>query len=635
LPESPFLYAYVPGKHLTVYREPLLERMRVLDEKFQLVSEWAGEVVTDEDGDETHRKLGRFACSPDGTRIAQIEGRRLVLRDLSSGSKLAEGSAPGNTVRWLADEPGPTVGRTHLNAELEPVRTDPPAPRGATFSLAPGLGLVPDGEELRLVRVNEEREEELARLGPFTNCPTFAALSPNGNFIVLLDEYWNAFVHEAETGKRTGQTRLPEMGFALTIAPDSKSFLVGGLRGAVMRYDMTGKLLWNTPLAPHNESLKTAELPNVDTTIPDHTEALFKPLIDEPAELDQLVALDDNRLENGSFEADDGWLVDTNAGVATVQYATGGHESKRCLKVGDRSVEQRISGLIGDHFTWVLEFFCKSATPGSDVQLLAGLNVENKDPDSVVRVLSCGGNWQFVRMVIKSGADARSIGVGFQGQGGEALVDDVTLRRIRFPSVNHMLHRPVYDVEPVVLRNPLFYKTYDPIGVLREEIPNIILAQRPNQIADALLCDSFLQNGRLNEISSDWYHSYLEDHTTRISMGLKEPRWVSMVAIYFNAYDQANTTKHFDIYVSDVERRKITRVASVRNNTSLFRLIKFPARRADEVRVELINALPRQRTVTELEVYGPLSGSEKQGFVDAEGQNTYMGSFSRVEKHRV
>ena len=49
----------------------------------------------------------------------------------------------------------------------------------------------------------------------------------------------------------------------------------------------------------------------------------------------------------------------------------------------------------------------------------------------------------------------------------------------------------------------------------------------------------------------------------------------------------------------------------------------------------LRNALPRQRTVTELEVYGPLSGSESSGFVDAAGQNTYMGSFARVEKRRL
>ena len=76
-------------------------------------------------------------------------------------------------------------------------------------------------------------------------------------------------------------------------------------------------------------------------------------------------------------------------------------------------------------------------------------------------------------------------------------------------------------------------------------------------------------------------------------------------------------------------------MASVRNNRSLFRLVKFPARRADEVKVVLVNTLPRQRTVTEVEVYGPLSGSEKQGVADADGQNTYMGSFARVEARQM
>jgi outer membrane protein assembly factor BamB len=105
-----------------------------------------------------------------------------------------------------------------------------------------------------------------------------------------------------------------------------------------------------------------------------------------------------------------------------------------------------------------------------------------------------------------------------------------------------------------------------------------------------------------------------------------------MVALYFNAYDQTNTTRHFDIYVSDVDQKRMVSVASVRNNRSLFRIVKFPPRRVDQVVVMLVNTLPRQQTLTEVEIYGPMSGSEKVGFVDAEGQNTYMGAFDRVEK---
>ncbi|MEI6150376.1 MAG: PQQ-binding-like beta-propeller repeat protein, partial [bacterium] len=424
---------------------------------------------------------------------------------------------------------------------------------------------------------------------------------------------------------------------SLDFTPDSKAFLVGGLRGSVMCCDLNAKLLWTTSLMPHNQSLARTEFPNVDPAIPDSTGKLFKPLVDEPGELDRLVTLDRSRLVNSDFEGDGGWQMDTNAETkaASVSYAEGGYQSKHCLKVGGDLVQQSIEGLIGDHFTWVLEFFYRRATPGTAVGLLAGLSSENRHPDNVVRVLACDKDWKFARIAFKSGADAKRLSVGFQGQGGEALVDGVSLRRIRFPSVNHMLYPPLYDVEPVVLHNPLFLKDYNPLGVLREQIPNVVLSQRPEQIADALIVDAFLQNGRLNDISSDWHWSYLGGADTQISMGIRNPRWVSMVAIYFNAYDEANTPRNFDVLVSDVAQKKVTRVAMVRNNRSLFRLVKFPARRVDEVRVVLVNTLPRQRTVTEIEVYGPLSGGEKGGVADEAGQNTYMGTFARVDHRRM
>lgn len=640
-----FRYAYVPGARRIVYYASLLETMRALDENFNVIAEWRGESVAGAGGEPTFAKLGEFVCSPDGTRVAQFEDETLVLREIVPGSsgrvgsarKLAQREGGGGTLSWQKGEPGPTVDRTHYGADLEVLRVDLPAPAGTVLDLGGATGLVPDGKDLRLIRTTREGTKELARLGPFPWIPTFARMSPDGRTVVLLDEYWNAFVHEVETGKRVAQVRLPEMGFTLEFTPDAKGFMVGGLRGTVMSYDMSGKPLWNTTLAAHNESLMKAEFPNVDPAIADRTDKLYETVTDEPGELDKLVTLDQSRLVNGDGEGTGGWQIDTNAGAkaAAPAYVEGGYQSKRCLSVGDALVQQQVEGLIGEHFTWVLEFFYRSASPEKNSSLMAGLAVENRHPDNVVRVLPCGKDWKFARIAMKSGGAPTALRVGFKGQGGEALVDNVTLRRIRFPSVNHMLYPPIYDVDPIVLKNPLFLKDYNPLGVLREQIPNIILSQRPAQIADALVVDAFLQNGRLNDISSYWHWSYLEDNNTQISMGIKSPRWISMVAVYFNAYDEANTPPHFDVLVSDMGEKKVVRVASVRNNRALFRLVKFPPRRADEVRVVLVNALPRQRTVTELEVYGPLSGSDSSGFVDAAGQNTYMGSFSRVEQRRL
>jgi outer membrane protein assembly factor BamB len=640
-----FRYAYAPSSRRVVYYEPLLETMRVLDENCNVIAEWRGESTAGTGGETTTATLGDFVCSPDGTRVAQMEDEALVLREIVPGAAGAAGSARKvaqrycgeGSLSWRKGEPGPTVGRTHYGADLEYLRAELPAPVGAVLDLGGATGLIPDGQDLRLVRNTPEGEKEISRLGPFPWIPTFAKMSPDGSTVVLLDEYWTAYVHEASTGKRTAQIKLPEMGFVLEFGPDAKSFLIGGLRGAVMSYDWGGKPLWTTTLAAHNESLRTTAFPNVDPAIPDRTDKLHTVVTDEPGELEKLVTLDRSRLMNGDCEGAGGWRVDTNAGgkAAEPVYADGGYQGKRCLKVAEALVQQPVEGLIGEHFTWVLEFFYRGASAEKPASLLAGLNLDNRHPGSVVRVLPCDKDWKFARVVAKSGGDPKAIRVGFQGQGGEALVDNVTLRRIRFPSVNHMLHPPVYDVEPIILKNPLFMKDYNPLGVLREQIPNIMLSGRPAQIADALVVDAFMQNGRLNDISSTWHWSYLDDNTTLISMGIRNPRWVSMVAVYFNAYDEANTTPHLDVYVSDTDAKRVVRVASVRNNRSLFRLVKFPPRRADEVRLVLVNALPRQRTVTEVEVYGPLSGSEKGGFVDEAGQNTYMGSFSRVEKRRL
>jgi outer membrane protein assembly factor BamB len=634
-----FRYTYVPGKHHIIYYDSLLETMRVLDENYNPVTEWRGEARTDADGNVSRTSVGASACSPDGTKIAVVEEDTLVLRDLSDPQlpKLRERPGVWGSLSWRAGEPGPTVDGTHFDVNLEPVWEDAEATPGALFNLAGLGGLVADGTTaLRLVRMTKEGRREIARFAPFDYFPTFVQASPDRRHIVFLDEYWNAFIHDTETGQRVGQIKLPEMGFALTFTPDSKSFLVGGLRGAVMCCDLSGKLVWNTSLATHNRSLKQAQFAKVDTDFPDSTAKLFKPMVDEPGELDKLVTLDSSRLVNGDCEAAGGWQVDTNAGsqTARVVYGDGGHQGKRCLKVGDVPVQQQVEGLIGEHFTWVLEFFHRSASPDKTVAFLAGMNVSNRYPDSVVCPFTAGPEWRFARIVLKSGADPIKMGVGFQAQDGEVLVDDITLRRIRFPSVNHMFHPPVYDVEPVILHNPLFQRDYDPLGgTLREQIPNIVLAQRNDQIANALLTDSFLQNGRLNDVSSDWYNAPLPTRDTKVSLGLtKTPRWISMVALYFNAYDQTNTTRHFDVFVSDVAQRKMVCVASIRNNRSLFRLVKFPPRLADQVVVTLVNTLPRQQTLTEVEIYGPMSGSEKVGFVDADGQNTYMGAFDRVDK---
>ena len=91
--------------------------------------------------------------------------------------------------------------------------------------------------------------------------------------------------------------------------------------------------------------------------------------------------------------------------------------------------------------------------------------------------------------------------------------------------------------------------------------------------------------GEIDIIARDRDTIVFVEVKARRSLGFGGPKWavtpkkqrkISMVALYFNAYDQTNTTRHFDIFVSDVAQRKMVCVGEVRvsvlvpNNLTLF-----------------------------------------------------------------
>jgi outer membrane protein assembly factor BamB len=108
-----------------------------------------------------------------------------------------------------------------------------------------------------------------------------------------------------------------------------------------------------------------------------------------------------------------------------------------------------------------------------------------------------------------------------------------------------------------------------------------------------------------------------------------------MLAVYFNQRRPDQVAPHFDVYGVDPETGKDRLLASVRNNAQVFRLVKFSPIRTTLVKLVLVNSIERHRTLSEIELYGPLSGREgPPAFLDPEGQNTYMGDFTRVDKRR-
>ena len=641
-------FDYVPARKLLLHN--LGDRMRVLSDQFAVQAEWPGEAFEDKDvGDEVlRRRLHGFALSPDQTRLAQLESSfyytksghedvevfdaHLVLRDLT-GKLLGEfrnvdnGTKVTARVTWPAGAPGPVVfvkgERWRFNEKLEQLGTERWA--GGLFGFGGDRRLVADGHALYFH--GGTADQPPMRFGPLARLPTYAALSGDARHVALLDEERRLLVYATADGKLAGQATVPELGAVLRFTPDHQRLILGGSRGTVQCYDLAGKLVWQTWLGQFNDGLGQ-DLPLVDASFPDRTDQLWPATDDQPGELEALVRLGDNRLANGDMEADTGWQG------PPVTYAAPGHAGKRSLKVGTPAVSQATTEYLGRHLTWVLECFYRAADPARGGTLLAGLRTESAAPDAVARRFRADAQWRFARLVIKSGEECRRVEVGFSAVagGGEVLVDDVTLRQLRFPSINPLLYEPLYRAEPAVLENPFYSSKYDPLGSRREEAPNRVMIPPIRNGALNLVEAAFLQNGRLNDVGSKWYIQPFGEQPT-VSLGLREPRWVSLVAVYFNTRDEANVTPHFDLFVTDQATNKVVRVAAVRHNRQLFRLVKFPPVRTSVVTLKFVNSLARLRTITELELYGPLSGREGEpGFLDAEGQNTYMGDFSRVDR---
>jgi outer membrane protein assembly factor BamB len=603
------------------------------------------------------RQLHGYALSPDGSRIAQLESSRyftkkgyedaivydvhLVIRDLRGGllhefKEIDNGKEVTATVAWPADTAGPVVHAPNLTlAEGHERWLFDPALK--LLAKAPYReGMLSLGGERRLVRdgamllYHDTAERIVCRIGPFTTAPSFATVSRDGSHLATLDEYGRLQIFATQDGRRLADTMVPELGSVLAFTPDGSQLVLGGARGTVLALGLDGTPVWSRELASANTVLG-GDLPERDPSFPDLTARLWPETRDEPGQLEKLVRLGPNRLVNGDAEEQTGWQA------PQLEFRGPGQESSRSLVVGAAAVTQEVSGYLGTHATWVLEFFYRSADATTPVELLAGLKGDGRFRESTAVRLSADPQWRFARVAFKNGENCRTLTVGFSAAKGDCLVDRVSLRQIRFPSINHLLSEPLYAVEPVVLENPLYAEQYDPVGNLREQAVNRVLIPPLHTGALNLVENAWMQNGRLNDTSDHWFLQPFsrESPELPISLSLREPRWISLLAVSFNQRRPDQVAPHFDVYAVDPETGDDRLLASVRNNAQVFRLVRFAPIKTTLVKLVLVNSIERHRTLSEIELYGPLSGREGQpAFLDPEGQNTYMGDFTRVDKRR-
>ena len=649
-------FLWLPGPRRLLHN--LGDRFRLLDEQGTIIAEWEGEAYEDKDvADKTlRRQLHGYSLSPDGSRIAQLESSQyftrkgyedavvydvhLVVRDLRGGllhefKEIDNGNEVTATVAWPADTAGPVVYAPNamLAEGHERWLFDPALKLLAKVPYRQGMLSL--GVERRLVRDGamllyyDTADRLVCRIGPFAIAPTFAAVSRDGSHLATLDEYGRLQIFATVNGRRRTDTMVPELGSAIAFTPDGSQLVLGGARGTVLSLDLDGKPVWRQELSQSNPALG-GDLPERDPSFPDLTARLWPETRDEPGQLDKLVRLGPNRLVNGDAEDQTGWQGER------IDYRGPGHESSRGLAVGPAPVTQHVSGYLGTHATWVLEFFYRAADAQTPVELLAGLMGDGRFRESTAVRLSADAQWRFARVAYKNGEKCGTLTVGFSAAApGGCLVDRVSLRQIRFPSINHVLSEPLYPITPIVLENPLYSQQYDPVGNLREQAVNRVLIPPLRTGSLNLVENAWMQNGRLNDTSEHWYIQPFSRDSVELpmSMAFREPRWISMLAVYFNQRRPDQVAPHFDVYGVDPETGKDRLLASVRNNAQAFRLVKFPPIKTTLVKLVLVNSIERHRTVSEIELYGPLSGREGQpAFLDPEGQNTYMGDFTRVDK---
>ena len=192
--------------------------------------------------------------------------------------------------------------------------------------------------------------------------------------LATLDEYGRLQIFATADGRRLADTTVPELGSVLAFTPDGSQLVLGGARGTVRCLGLDGQPVWSRELAPANPALG-GDLPEIDPSFPDLTARLWPETRDEPGQLEKLVRLGPNRLVNGDAEEQTGWQA------PRVDYRGPGHESSRGLVVGPAAVTQEVSGYLGTHATWVLEFFYRAADAKSPVELLAGLKGDGRFRD--------------------------------------------------------------------------------------------------------------------------------------------------------------------------------------------------------------------------------------------------------------
>ena len=401
----------------------------------------------------------------------------------------------------------------------------------------------------------------------------------------------------------------------LVALPDVGGVVLGNVRGDVTRVSAEGKALWIVDLAADSIPRTQVEIDRIFAMQPENdvSDQVFGVEVDQDGDLDGIVKFSPNQLVNGDAETPGGW----QSSAEKLTIVSPGRASTKALRLAaEEFVDQVVTESIAPLATYLLEFWYRPESPGS---ALSAAVMANGPSEAVYTMEFTGraGEWHFGRLAVKSLQDTVALRAGFQAAGGAVAIDDVRLRKLRFPSANYMFSPDVHRLTPIWTEDA--YSTFRGVtGTTRSKIQNTVFAPDARSPTGKFVEPAFLQNGRLNDVKSRWYLLPSYQRFT-IFLNFKAPTTVSHVAVYFNHLRPQNVVKSFLIYGFDADEKKEVVLRRVRANRKVFCLYKFAPRRLSYVRIYQLGSPDDDRNFTEIEAYGSLAGPEaEKGFPEGE-----------------
>ncbi|HEY3319100.1 MAG TPA: PQQ-binding-like beta-propeller repeat protein [Planctomycetota bacterium] len=630
---------------------------------------------------------GNVALSPDGSKIvygeyevcgSTVDMKRVVdvwafrpkVLDARSGAVLLTNiDDPGNktdphgwSVSWPKGSENPFV---HVDGTVAPLLPDG---KLGERVVSPGRKLG-DGHVLiaapTSVAVLNEKKQLWRAEGMPVCIPELDVLDEPAGRLYRSDEDGGIHCLEVKSGKTLWTARQP---FCSLLAPAGTeagaTIVAGGLDGTISALSADGKPRWTVRLRELHEMPKSDYAGYVDAARRrdvDSTGELFHVNADAKGEYDKILRMGIEQFDDFGFEGAAVGVVPASApagrdagttpapawtaGEGQVRYSDQAHGGQRALSLpAGQRVTQKLSRRIVPSGTYLLEFFYRTAS--MDAKLIAGAQLRGEKGESEGLTVSTfrgrPNEWTFGRLAIKAMAATKQMEIGFESAGGEVLVDDASLKAVRFPSANLLACEELHAIEPTFVRDiRVRYAKIPPALESRLMSRNRVAAYKQGQTDTATLYteeQAFLHNGRLDDAGPMWTYT---PEAMGFSVVLTQPAWVSHLVLYLNNSTPENVYQTLSIVANDLDTKIPKNVALVRNNQRRFIVVHFEKPlRTDSLKI-LPGHQPRAHRdcLTEIEVYGPLGGPDQDGSSrrfpdDPNGWPMFMGCPSHAPKDR-